>query len=129
MTTTQPEPTSLPVPARVEVSLLVPVKDEVDSLDQLTAEIHAAMAGTSWELVYIDDGSSDGSCDKMTDLADQYPEVRAIRMRRNFGKSAALRAGLAETTGGIVATISCCRRLLCIIDELGVLEGTPSFVD
>ena len=91
MTTTQPEPTTVPVPPRVDVSLLVPVKDEVDSLDQLTAEIDAAMAGTAWELVYIDDGSTDGSWEKMTALAEQYPAVRAIRMRRNFGKSAALR--------------------------------------
>ncbi len=123
MTTTPPEPSAVtepltgavtapatdpavdPLAPRVDVSLLVPVKDEVDSLDQLTAEIDAAMAGFAWELVYVDDGSTDGSWQKMADLSAQYPQVRAIRMRRNFGKSAALRAGLAETTGDVVATL------------------------
>ena len=97
----------------VDISVLVPVKDEVDSLKQLTAEVTAALdgrrgdavAGTRWELVFIDDGSRDGTWDEIVRLSEQDPRVRGLRMRRNFGKSAALAAGFAASTGRVIATL------------------------
>jgi glycosyltransferase involved in cell wall biosynthesis len=95
------------------LSILVPAKDEAESLPQLVHEVRAALdtshqAGsgiTSWELILIDDGSSDNSWPVMKQLSVEDARVRPIRLRRNFGKSAALAAGLAEASGTVIATM------------------------
>jgi glycosyltransferase involved in cell wall biosynthesis len=95
----------------VEVSLLVPVKDEVASLAQLAEEVTAAMAGAAdgaghgWELIFIDDGSTDGTWKEIVRLSGRDPRIRGLRLRRNFGKSAALSAGFAASTGAVIATL------------------------
>jgi glycosyltransferase involved in cell wall biosynthesis len=97
----------------VDVSLLVPVKDEFDSLKQLAAEVTAAMdgrrgddvAGDQWELIFIDDGSTDGSWGEIVRLSEQDSRIRGLRLRRNFGKSAALSAGFAVSTGSVIVTL------------------------
>jgi glycosyltransferase involved in cell wall biosynthesis len=102
-----------PGPHQVELSVLVPVKDEVASLAQLTAEITAALdgrvpdevAGATWELLFVDDGSADGSWDEIVRLGNLDERVRGLRLRRNLGKSAALAAGLEASTGRIIATL------------------------
>lgn len=96
-----------------EISVLVPVKDEVASLAQLAAEVTAAMdgrpadreAGNRWELIFIDDGSRDGSWPEITRLSHQDGRIRGLRLRRNFGKSAALSAGFAAATGRVIVTL------------------------
>lgn len=125
MTSVSSGPTArVPAPARsaqagpgrdgtVDVSLLVPVKDEVDSLKQLAAEVTAAMDGDErqpatgwrWELILIDDGSTDGSWEEIHRLSEQDHRIRGLRLRRNFGKSAALAAGFAVSTGRVIATL------------------------
>ena len=98
-------------PAVVQVSLLVPVKDEVASLAQLADEVTAAMdggvdgAGHGWELIFIDDGSTDGTWKEIVRLSGRDPRIRGLRLRRNFGKSAALSAGFAASTGAVIATL------------------------
>jgi glycosyltransferase involved in cell wall biosynthesis len=100
-------------PAPVDISVLVPVKDEAASLEQLTREIAAALdgraadgvAGDSWEVVLVDDGSVDGSWEEIVRLGALDPRIRGLRFRRNLGKSAALAAGLEASTGRIVATL------------------------
>jgi glycosyltransferase involved in cell wall biosynthesis len=98
-------------PTVVEVSLLVPVKDEVASLAQLADEVTAAMdggvdgAGHGWELIFIDDGSTDGTWKEIARLSGRDPRIRGLRLRRNFGKSAALSAGFAASTGAVIATL------------------------
>ena len=97
----------------VAVSVLVPIKDEVDSLAKLTDEVTEALDGCepefldgkSWEVIFIDDGSTDSSWDEVVRLADRDPRIRGIRLRRNFGKSAALAAGLAVSCGQVIATM------------------------
>jgi glycosyltransferase involved in cell wall biosynthesis len=97
-------------PALVEVSVLVPVKDEVASLAQLTDEVAAAMDGGvdgarhEWELIFIDDGSTDGTWKEIMRLSGRDPRIRGLRLRRNFGKSAAQSAGFAASTG-VIATL------------------------
>ena len=99
--------------ATVDVSLLVPVKDEFGSLKQLAAEVTAAMdgrsegdvVGTRWELIFIDDGSTDGSWGEIARLCEQDARIKGIRFRRNFGKSAALAAGFATSTGCVIVTL------------------------
>jgi glycosyltransferase involved in cell wall biosynthesis len=61
--------------------------------------------GRSWEAVFVDDGSTDGSFASLTRLHNAHDNVRVIRLRRNFGKAAALAAGFAQAEGDIVVTI------------------------
>ena len=61
--------------------------------------------GRSWEAVFVDDGSTDGSFASLTRLHNAHDNVRVIRLRRNFGKAAALAAGFAQAEGDVVVTI------------------------
>ncbi|TDD92304.1 glycosyltransferase [Saccharopolyspora karakumensis] len=90
-----------------EVSLLAPAKDERDSLPKLFAEISEAMAcqHREWELVIVDDGSTDDSWQVIIEHAALEPRIRGIRLRRNFGKAAALAAGVSELRGELVVTL------------------------
>ena len=74
------------------LSIIVPVLNEAESLRELLAQIAKSCAGCNqpFELIFIDDGSTDGSWKLIQDLATAHPEVGAIRFRRNFGKAAAL---------------------------------------
>jgi len=89
------------------LSLIVPVYNEQESLCELHAQIASACAGMGepWELVLVDDGSTDGSWDAIVRLSQQHPEVTGLRFRRNFGKSAALAAGFEATRGEILVTL------------------------
>lgn len=93
--------------ATVEVSLLTPAKDEAESLPRLFAEITAVMDAQqrSWELLVVDDGSSDDSWRVIAEHATADPRIRGLRMRRNFGKAAALAAGVAEVRGRLLVTL------------------------
>ena len=89
------------------LSVVVPVLDEREALEPLLEEITAACdgMGRSWEAIFVDDGSTDGSADLLERLAREREPVRLVRLRRNFGKSAALRAGFEQTRGAVVATL------------------------
>ncbi len=88
----------------VVLSFVVPVLNEEESLAQLADEIceHAARTGLPFELIFVDDGSTDGSWREICRLADADARIRGIRFRRNFGKAAALHAGFHEARGSIV---------------------------
>ncbi|GAA4613622.1 glycosyltransferase family 2 protein [Saccharopolyspora hordei] len=90
-----------------EVSLLTPAKNERDNLPRLFAEISEAMEQQerSWELLVVDDGSTDDSWQVITEHAARDPRIRGIRLRRNFGKAAALAAGVAEARGELLVTL------------------------
>jgi glycosyltransferase involved in cell wall biosynthesis len=89
------------------ISIVIPVYNEKDSLALLHAEIAqvAEKAQLDVEVLFVDDGSRDGSWQAITALAQQQPRVRGIRFRRNFGKAAALSAGFAAARGDIVMTL------------------------
>lgn len=95
-----------PVPA---LSIVVPLLDEAESLAQLHAEIVAALEGPvaigGWELIFVDDGSTDDSPRVLHELFTRDERVQVIQFRRNFGKSAALSAGFAAARGTYVVTL------------------------
>lgn len=89
------------------VSLVIPVFNEAGSLEPLLAEIDAALTqlGRPYEVVFVDDGSTDRSFAIMEELAATHPAVRIVKLRRNFGKAAALAHGFAAVRGEAVVTL------------------------
>ena len=104
----RPRVTSGAVAARLAfVSVVVPVYNERESVRPLTEELLAVLRtlGRRVEVLFVDDGSTDGTSEILTDLATAEPEVGVVRLRRNFGKAAALMAGFREARGDAVVTI------------------------
>jgi dolichol-phosphate mannosyltransferase len=89
------------------ISVVVPVHNEERSIALLYDELRSALepVGREWEAIFVDDGSTDGSFAALTRLHASAPNVRVVRLRRNFGKSAALAAGFAQARGEVVVTI------------------------
>jgi glycosyltransferase involved in cell wall biosynthesis len=89
------------------ISVVVPVRDEERSVERLFDELGAALdrIDRAWEVVFVDDGSSDGTFAALTRLHARESTVRVVRLRRPMGKAAALDAGFREARGEIVVTI------------------------
>jgi len=92
---------------RPRLSVVVPAYNEAESLPELHRELVATLGslGHAWEIVYVDDGSRDGSDTLLMQLAQGDPRVRGAVLRRNFGKSAALATGFRLARGEWVATL------------------------
>ena len=90
-----------------EISVALPVFNEADNLDELKGRLVEALdaAGRTWEIVFVDDGSQDGSFEKMAAFARADRRVRALRFSRNFGHQMALTAGVDAARGRIVAVM------------------------
>ena len=73
---------------QLDLSIIVPVLDEEENLIPLVEEIKSNLSEISFEIIFIDDGSSDKSLQIMTDLKESENNVRVIKHRRNFGKAA-----------------------------------------
>src|SRR5579864_7740008 len=86
------------------LSVIVLVYNEVDSIVPLHEELMGVLEalGTSFEVVYIDDGSRDGSSEKLGELAVRDGRVRVVSFRRNFGQTAAVQAGIDNSRGDIL---------------------------
>jgi glycosyltransferase involved in cell wall biosynthesis len=89
------------------LSIVIPVFNEAESLAALHRELSdvAAARGYDLDVVFVDDGSTDGSWKAIRQLAEADPRVSGIRFRRNFGKAAALSAGFAQARGELVMTL------------------------
>ncbi|MBQ6656025.1 MAG: glycosyltransferase family 2 protein [Ottowia sp.] len=94
-------------PAAPDVSIVVPVYNEIGNVDGLIERIAAAMHGHPWsfELIAVDDGSEDGSGQRLCELADTRPWLRAVLLARNYGQSSALQAGFERVRGRYVVTL------------------------
>lgn len=92
---------------QLDVSVVVPLYNEEESLPELAAWIDRVMREheLSYELIFIDDGSDDGSWSVVERLKTQYPAIRAIGFARNYGKSAALYCGFVAALGEVVITM------------------------
>ena len=97
----------LPVPVPPEVSVVVPAFNEEESLPAVVQALAAALQGRarSFELVIVNDGSSDGTERVLAELARTHPFVVPVNLSRNFGKEAAMSAGMERASGGCVAFI------------------------
>jgi len=91
----------------MDISVVVPLYNEVESLEELTDWIARVMqsSGFSYEVILIDDGSRDGSWKKIEELSARIPEIKGVKFRRNYGKSAALNTGFIHAQGDVVVTM------------------------
>lgn len=91
----------------VELSIVIPLLNEAESLPELTRWINRVLTqhGLTYEVLLIDDGSTDDSWEVIEQLAATDTHLRGIRFNRNYGKSAALNVGFKETTGRVVCTM------------------------
>ena len=88
------------------VTVVVPVRNEAENIAPLLGEIAAALDGQwPFEVVYVDDGSSDGTAAKLTRLKAQYPYLRRLRHAQSCGQSAAVRSGVKAARGPLVVTL------------------------
>ena len=114
----------------LDLSIVVPLYNEADSLPVLTSEIISTLDPLPlfWELLYVDDGSSDESLPVLRHLATEEPRLRIVHLERNCGQSAALDAGFRHARGSIVVTLDAdlqndpadIPRLLDTLGETGV---------
>ena len=91
----------------MDISVIVPLYNETESLPELAAWIRRVMEanGFTYEILMVDDGSTDGSWDTVLSLSKENPAIHGISFRRNYGKSAALYEGFAAVEGDVVITM------------------------
>jgi dolichol-phosphate mannosyltransferase len=90
----------------VRLSIVVPVRNEADNILPLLAEIHAALeGGGDFEVVYVDDGSSDATRERLTEAMQRFPRLRVLAHRESCGQSAALMTGMRAAQGEWIATL------------------------
>lgn len=91
----------------MNLSIVIPLKNEVESLPELEAWIRRVVEqmGVSYEILFVDDGSDDGSWACIEGLRAQNPNIRALKFRRNYGKSAALHMGFQSSKGDVLITM------------------------
>ena len=88
------------------LSVVVPVKDERQNIYPLYERVRNALTLLeAWELVFVDDGSRDGTFHELEALAHEDTQVKVVRLRRNFGQSAAMQAGLDVAAGDVIVTM------------------------
>lgn len=90
-----------------DVSIVAPIYNEIESIPHLLDAIAATFASTdlSYEIILVDDGSTDGSADLLRQEAGQRPDLKTIILRRNYGQTAAMAAGFNHARGDIIATL------------------------
>jgi glycosyltransferase involved in cell wall biosynthesis len=96
-----------PFKTRMDISVVIPLYNEDESLPELTDWIARVMAEHqfSYEILFVDDGSTDNSWRVIEDLKVTYPAVKAIKFRRNYGKSAALNVAFEASQGDVIITM------------------------
>ena len=90
----------------ITISIIIPVYNEKESLEELYGEIRAATGSFSKrEVLFIDDGSTDGTTELLQTMAEEYVDVTLIQFYRNYGKAAALAEGFNYATGDYIVTM------------------------
>ncbi|MCC5913759.1 MAG: glycosyltransferase family 2 protein [Balneolaceae bacterium] len=91
--------------ARPEISVVVPLLNEEKSIRELSIALGKALSDYSFEMIFVDDGSTDSSWEIIEELSESNYNIKGIRLRRNYGKSDALQAGFEEVRGQYVVTM------------------------
>ncbi len=91
----------------MDISIVIPLYNEAESLPELYDWIEKVMKkeGFSYEVIFVDDGSTDNSWEVIKKLKDNHPEVKALRFRRNYGKSPGLHCGFERAEGTVIITM------------------------
>jgi glycosyltransferase involved in cell wall biosynthesis len=94
-------------PVEIELSVIVPLYNEEANVRPLADAIRAALGptGIRYEVLLVDDGSSDATFETAAALPSEYPEVRVVKLRRNYGQTAAMAAGIEHASGRVLVTM------------------------
>jgi glycosyltransferase involved in cell wall biosynthesis len=87
------------------ISVVVPVKDEAGNVGPLAREIATALTGEAHEILFVDDGSSDGTAQALSALKAELPQLRVLRHGKNLGQSRGIRTGVQAARGQIIVTL------------------------
>ena len=87
-----------------DVSIVIPAFNEEESISELAREISECMKDVLYEIIVIDDGSTDGTWERIVELSSRFP-LKGLKLNSNQGKAAALAAGFAESSGKFVVTM------------------------
>lgn len=91
--------------APLELAVIVPVLNEVDNVAPLYAALSATLSGINWEMVFVDDGSTDGTIDAIDDLSSMHREVHAIKRYAKKGLASAVVDGVSSTSARVIAVV------------------------
>jgi glycosyltransferase involved in cell wall biosynthesis len=101
----QPAPDLVHTAGDPAISVILLVENQRDLIAARYAELQSALLGLSSEIIIVDDGSIDGGFEVLRRLAEDDPQLRIVRLRRSFGRSAALVAGFARARGALIVTL------------------------
>lgn len=91
----------------MSVSVVVPICNELENIPLLYQQLAAVLPclARPWEIVFVDDGSTDGSSERLKELASRDARVKIVRFRRNYGQTAAMQAGIQHSGGDVIVTL------------------------
>src|SRR4051812_2380960 len=91
----------------MSISVVVPICNELDNIPLLYQQLAAVLPSLNkpWEVLFVDDGSTDGSSNRLKDIASRDGRVKVVRFRRNYGQTAAVQAGIQHATGDVIITL------------------------
>ena len=115
----------------MDVSVVVTVLNEEGAVDELYRRISSSLDGREWEAIFVDDGSTDGTYERLRSIHASDPRVHAVRFKRNFGQHPAMHAGLARAQGAQIVTMDGdlqnepedIPKLLAVLDRVDVASG------
>jgi glycosyltransferase involved in cell wall biosynthesis len=87
------------------VSIVIPIYNEIENVDELVARLDQALAGIAFEAILVDDGSKDGTGVRLAELAASRPWLKPVYLARNYGQSTAMQAGFDAAQGEVIVTL------------------------
>ena len=88
-----------------DLSVVIPVYNEAENVEMLATEIHQALKGLQYEMIFVDDSSSDETVEVLSSLKSRFPALRILSHRKNAGQSRALRSAIMAARSNIIATL------------------------